>query len=203
MAHILEPLFDPEIERVVIDIALHLNPANLRRRILEEISSMEAPETDIILGYGLCGRALEGVASQKSRLILPRVDDCIGALLGSRQRHQALLTQIPGCYFIEPAWLGTQLDVFNECTKGLERIPENRRSQIIKMTLRHYSNVGLFTHGTPDTQALAYCRDQADEHGLKLVTIPSELRLLRRLAGRQWPDEDFVCVRPGREIPFF
>jgi hypothetical protein len=203
MAHILEPMMGPGVEPVILDIALHLNPAKLRSRLLAEIAAIEQEGVDILLGYGLCGRALEGVVSQKSRLILPRVDDCVGALLGSRKRHQTFLVEQSGCYFLEPAWLGTELDIFNECTKGLERIPENRRSQIIHMTLRHYTKLAVLNHTGASLKAVSSCRRLARTHDLRCIELASDHSLLQRLAGGDWNGDEFVIAGPGEKIPFF
>jgi hypothetical protein len=203
MAHLLEPMLDDRVERVVLDIALHLSPDRLRQRLMDEVAALEEPGVDIILGYGLCGRALEGVASQKSRLILPRVDDCVGALLGSRKRHQSVLINQPGCYFVEPAWLGTEFDVLAQSTKGLEKIPEERRPQIVKMILKNYTKLALLMHEGIGPEEVEHCQGLAAAHGFKFVQLHTDLGLLRRLAGGDWSNDDFIMTEPGCKIPFF
>lgn len=193
----------PNVEMVVFDIALHLNPAKLRDRLQQQIDAMEEKGTDIVLGYGLCGRSVEGLVSRKSRLILPRVDDCVGAILGSRKRHQSYLKEQSGCYFLEPTWLGTTLDIFTECKKGLEHIPESRRFQIVQMALKNYSKLALLNHNGSDAQAMSHCRMLARSHGLEFIEVPSDPGLLKRLSRGDWSGEDVVAVEPGCKIPFF
>lgn len=167
IAHILEPLLDDCVETVILDISLHLNPEKLRTRLLDTIADIEVTGMDIILGYGLCGRALEGVFSSKCRLILPRVDDCVGAILGSRNRHQTIMAKQTGSYFLEPAWLETELDIFHQSAKGLDRIPEERKSQIIQMTLKHYSKLAMLDHADVSPEAACYCQKLARDHNLR------------------------------------
>jgi len=202
MAHVLRPMAS-DAEMVVLDIALHLNPARLRERLCKEIVALEEEGLDIVLGYGLCGRALEGVGSSKSRLILPKVDDCVGALLGSRQRHQSCLHQRSGCYFLEPAWLGTELDMFNECMKGLDHISEKRKSQLVRLALKNYSTLAVLSRPGVDSQAISTCMMMAQSHGLVFMELASDHGLLQRLAAGDWDDEDFVLTQPGQAIPFF
>ncbi|SHK22687.1 Protein of unknown function [Desulfatibacillum alkenivorans DSM 16219] len=204
LAHIIEPMVDPGMERVILDIGLHLNPDKLRERVIEEIARMEEDGDDIILGYGLCGRALEGVYASKARLILPRVDDCVGALLGSQKRHKKVMSENPGCFFLEPAWIGSEVDIFEQCQKGLERIPEERRPQIIELALKHYSKLGLLDHGWEDTdRAVIQCRELAEKHQLEFIRFPSDLTLVQDLTSGLWTPERFVIAHPGEKIPFF
>ncbi len=204
LAHLFEPMIDPAMERVILPISLHLNPQKLKARLIDEISKIEAPGWDIILGYGLCGRALEGVYSNKSRLILPRVDDCVGAVLGSRHRHKAILDEDTGCFFLEPSWIDSDVDIFAQCFKGIERIPEKYRDQIIWMALKHYSKLALIHHARDSSSpAVSTCRGRAENYHLKFVQYLSDLSLLQDLSNGQWDSDRFVIVEPGQRIPFF
>ncbi len=203
LAHVLEPLTDPETDVRVLEIALHLNPERLRAHLMEEVARVEAADTYILLGYGLCGRALEGVVSKKSTLILPKVDDCVGALLGSRERHKEVLKQRAGCYFIEQHWMETELNIFVEATKGLERIPPNKREHIVRLALKNYNTLALLDSGDTkpetDTQCLAY----AGQYEMDFIRLKTELGLLTRLLSGPWDDEAFVICSPGKPVPFF
>lgn len=203
LAHVLETLVDQKTEIRFMDISLHVAPNRLRERLIEEIESIEEDGLDIILGYGLCGRGTEGVFSQKSRLILPRVDDCVGALLGSRDRHRKLLTESPGCYFLEPCWLDTELNIFNELTRGMNHITENKREKIIKLTLSHYKALALLSSDNDDRSAFNQCKEYAVKFGLQLLNLPVNLTLLKKLVNGPYDREQFLMVEPGCPIPFF
>ncbi len=204
LAHLIEPMVGPAMERVVLPISLHLSPDTLRARLIEEIAKIEETGWDIILGYGLCGRALEGVYSDKSRLILPRVDDCVGAVLGSRNRYKSILDENAGCFFLEPSWIGSDVDIFAQCLKGLDRIPEEYRNEILHMALKHYSKLALIHHGRDsDAPTISDCRTLAKAHHLEFVQYLSDLSLLRDLADGHWASDEFVITEPGRKISFF
>lgn len=66
LSHLLEPLIDPMVERSILPIQLHLSHENLKNALQDEINRLEAPGFDLLLGYGLCGRGVEGVSSQKA-----------------------------------------------------------------------------------------------------------------------------------------
>ncbi len=203
LAHIFEPMMPPDAVIRVMDIGLHVDLQKLKSRLLNEIADIEEDGTDILLGYGLCGRALEGVVSKRSTLVLPRVDDCVGALLGSRRRHKDLLKQNPGCYFIEQNWLNTECIIFTEIMKGMERIPPGKRENIVKSMLRHYNSLVLLDSGDLLPENESICLDYARQYNMNLIRLKTELDLLIRLIRGPWSEEEFVVVPPGKPIPFF
>jgi len=203
LAHVLEPLAGPDAEIRVLEIGLHVDPQKLKANLLKEVADMEEEDTDIILGYGLCGRAVEGVVSAWSTLVLPRVDDCVGALLGSRRRHKDLLKHNAGCYFLEQNWLKTELNIFTEILKGLERIPPEKRDKIVKMMLKHYSTLALLDSGSVSSEIESLCLTYARRYDLELIRLKTELGLLTRLVKGPWREEEFLVLPPDRPIPFF
>jgi hypothetical protein len=204
LIHLIEPLVDAGTQIIILEVALHLNPEDLRERLIKEIKRIEDESCDIILGYGLCGRALEGVYSEKSRLILPKVDDCVGMILGSRDRHKKLMTDHPGCFFFEPDWIDTEMDIFVQSRKGLDRIPEDKRDGIVKMILCHYTSLALLDHGFSNgPEAESRCRQLAEENDFKYIKFNSDLGLLERLVKGEWSKDEFIITEPGEKIGFF
>ena len=203
LAHVLEPMMPPDAVIRVMDIGLHVDLQRLKSRLLKEIADIEEEGTCILLGFGLCGRALEGVVSGRSTLVLPRIDDCVGALLGSRRRHKDLLKQNPGCYFLEQNWLNTECIIFTEIMKGMERVPPEKRENIVKSMLRHYNSLVLLDSGDllPENESL--CLDYARQYNLNLIRLKTELGLLTRLIKGPWSEEEFLVLPPGKAIPIF
>lgn len=85
---------------------LHNEPPKLRHELQIAVDEMERCEgiTDIVLGYGLCSRGVEGVTTRRCRLILPRAHDCITLLLGCRHRYAQYVAENPGTYWYSPGW---------------------------------------------------------------------------------------------------
>ena len=204
LSHLIEPMLDPHVERVILPIRLHLNQHNLNKSLQEEIFRIEEDQCDILLGYGLCGRGVEGVMSRKSRLIIPKVDDCVGAILGSKSRHHGILNENAGTFFLEPEWIDTDVDVFAQCLKGLDKIPEEYRKDIVDMALKHYSRLVLIEHN-PDKAsfASARCSALAKQYHLEFVQLQSDLTLLKDFAGGRIDPDRFIIVEPGQKVPYF
>lgn len=203
LAHTLVPLVSEDTVVRILDIGLHLRPDRLKVRLMAEIAAVERQGMNILLGYGLCGRGTEGLVSEQSRLILPRVDDCVGALLGSRQRHQEVLRKCPGCYFMESHWLNSELNIFKEITKGLDRLPEERRDEIVKMALRHYNTLALLSNELDTSEAWNQCEEYCAAYNFNLMHLPTDYALLERLILGPWDPQDFVMVETGEPIPLF
>jgi hypothetical protein len=203
LSHVLEPLVGDEMEVRTLDIALHVDPQKLKARLLKEVAEMEGENVQILLGYGLCGRALEGVFSASSTLVLPRIDDCVGALLGSREKRRELLKKDAGCYFLDEKWLDSELNIFTDLLKGLERIPPEKRDKIIKMMLKNYHTLVLFDSGDllPETEST--CRNYAERYNMDLVKVKTELGLLGKLINGPWNEDEFLVLPPGKPVPFF
>lgn len=189
-----------------MDIALHLQPDRLRFALNRKIQELEQEGGTIVLGYGLCGRSLEGVVSRKSTLVLPKVDDCVGMLLGSRDRHRQVLTRHPGSYFLEKQWLNTELNIFTQIYKDADRIPEERRKSLLQLALRHYRNLILLADNPLDRaekEAEIRCMQLAEEHDMAFKRMNKDLGLIQRLLHGPWCDTEFIQAPPGSPVPLF
>ena len=97
-----------------VDPTLHAVPERLRTSIQSVIDQEEKKFDTLLLGYGLCSRAVEGLKSKCSRIIIPRVDDCIGLFLGSRTAHKNQVQSEPGTFFLSRGWVESGLTPFEE-----------------------------------------------------------------------------------------
>ena len=102
--HVLAQLKSP-IEVKYIGKGHHVTPSTLRVEVQKAIDAAP-PETEVILlGYGLCGKGLEGVVARGIPLILPRMHDCISLLLGSAKVYAERFMADPGTYYYSPGWI--------------------------------------------------------------------------------------------------
>ena len=56
----------------------------------------------------------------------PRLTIAWACSWGSRGRHRRVLNEHPGSYFMDPFWLDTELNIFDQIEKDLVRIPPER-----------------------------------------------------------------------------
>jgi hypothetical protein len=111
--------FDPhsdnqlEILVQVLELALHNRKRTLQQGI-KEAAMVFGPHVDaLMLGYGLCGNALEKpeqlLADAGVPVFIPMdddhpVDDCVGLIIGGRQRYYDEQCNVAGTFFMIPGW---------------------------------------------------------------------------------------------------
>lgn len=153
----------PEV--VYLDAALHINPRNMRRLLVEEINRMAADGVEaMFLGYGFC-QSLQGIEDDCAiPVILPQVDDCIAMLLGP-ERYAEEVKKETGTWFMTPGWaeVGAEM-VIKEL--HLDRVTRYGKDpmQMARRLFTHYRR-GLFIDtgvGKLDTSLQAAGRFCAD-----------------------------------------
>ena len=168
----------------------------------------------ILLGYGLCGNGLDGLAARHTRLVLPRAHDCIALLMGSHDRYQAYFDGNPGTYYRSTGWLerGQGLQQLTHRTLGFDESLDalvrqygedngrylyeemtRYRAQYRKLT---FIETGLESGGEFIAEAAA----EAREKGWSFERLPGDLAWLRRLVDGVWTPAEFVVAEPGQRI---
>ncbi|MDZ7836638.1 MAG: DUF1638 domain-containing protein [Actinomycetota bacterium] len=99
---------------------LHERSDELRNRLQQEINKFQEHDV-IILGYGLCGKGVEGLISENTHLVVSRCDDCIAMLLGSIEEYQKQHKQEPGTYHLTRGYLGDSDDFSMEGFQQVRR----------------------------------------------------------------------------------
>jgi hypothetical protein len=138
----------PEVLVRVLELGLHIWPKKLRGALVEAAEEM-APRVDaLVLGYGLCGNALEAPRELLSNLGVPvfvpmdedhPVDDCVGLLIGGRERYYAEQCKIAGTFFITPGWASHWRRMFDLTTGGVS-------VKIAKRMFEHYERTLLISN---------------------------------------------------------
>jgi hypothetical protein len=102
-----------EVLVAVLELALHNRKQTLQQGLIEAAVSMGPHVDALVLGYGLCGNALEKpqelLCDAGVPIFIPMdedhpVDDCIGLLIGGRQRYYEEQCRVAGTFFMIPGW---------------------------------------------------------------------------------------------------
>lgn len=192
---------------IFMDYGLHRQPGKMTRVLQEEIDKIEASSL-ILLGYGLCGKGLAGIKSGKHTLKIPRVDDCIAILLGSRQTYRQEFNAAPGTYYLSKGWLESGSHPLKEYEEYLEKYGAEKTAWIMDQQYQHYERLVLVGHSQSDLetyrpQALKVAR-YCERWDMRYEELLGSDEYVRRLIDASAvPDnnsEDFVIIPPGGEI---
>jgi hypothetical protein len=199
----LRPLLPDDVELDTIQMSLHERPRSLRELLQERIDGAAGCDT-VILGYGACGQATVGLRATHCRLVLPRVDDCIGMFLGSRAAYRAQHEIEPGTYFLTKGWVGAGLTTpFSTYDALRERWGAERADRVRAAMLGRYRRLAFVRTGDPDdpelAEATAAARHTAERFGLSYDELAGSRALVAPLLYGPW-DERFIVVPPGGAV---
>lgn len=203
----------PELERAAaetecpypfkwVESGLHLRPDSLRARLQEELDSIENVDR-VLLGFGFCGHAVVGLISRDYELVMPKVDDCITLLLGSKENRDRCC-DAGGVYFLTKGWLEGETNIWTEYQAVLARFGPDSTEKIYRRMLAHYEFLGLIDTGAyeldlllPEVEAIAATLN------LKTRVLPGTDSYAKKLLSGPWDEGDFVVVPPNTKIELF
>jgi hypothetical protein len=104
----------------VLPIGLHRTRQVLRTALHAAAQELSLHCDVLLLGYGRCGAALDDprdVVDVRVPVFYPEdnqqpVEDCVGLLIGGRERYHAEQRLVPGTFFITPGWAMHGLESF-------------------------------------------------------------------------------------------
>ena len=109
------PSFGGQLEILVrvLELGLHSRKQLLQEGLSKAATEMARYVDGIILGYGLCGNALQNpeelLAEVDVPIFLPMdedhlVDDCVGLIIGGREAYYEEQCREAGTFFMIPGW---------------------------------------------------------------------------------------------------
>ena len=147
-----------------------------------------------------------GLGAQHCPLVVSRVHDCIGLLLGGHARHAACLQAQPGTYWYSPGWNrggrapgpARMAQLRSEYTRRFGAEEAEALLEMEREALAQHTRAGYTDHRLPgdDAQRRAAARC-AEAQGWPLDYHPGDPALLRDLLHGPWDDARFLLVPPG------
>jgi Protein of unknown function (DUF1638) len=208
-----------ELERLTM--GLHDLGAAMRSHLQQRIDASDVCGYDaLLLGYGLCGRGTDGLCAGRTPMILPRVHDCIGMLMGGHDKYQAYFESHPGVYYRSPGWIefqspGQWLQPAEPTSKnmlGERRTREELVAQYgeengnylfeqFSAYRRHYSGLTYISSGIPaDGACRILARAEAEREGWAFDEVHGSVALLQSMVDGNWDPANFLIVPPGATV---
>lgn len=209
----------------VVDVVLesygqHINPVKLREILQSHIDACNRsdPYDAIVLAYGLCGKATEGITARHIPVVIPKAHDCITLFLGDRVRYTQAFTDCPGTYwfvqdYIERAnssniplsiganTVGDEAAVYAEFVQKFGEDNADYLMTVLGAWKEHYQRaVFIDLKAGNSTSALSKARDEAQRNGWRFERMAGDIGMLVRLLNGEWERDDFLVLQPGQQV---
>lgn len=198
------------------EIGLHGDPPKLQTTLQDAIDAVPSDKYDaIVLGYGLCGKATEGLRARNLPIILPRAHDCITLFLGSRVRYQQEFEENTGTYwysadYIErntnpsvtlslgAATFATDEKQYQEYVEKYGKENADYLMSVMGGWQKHYKraaylDMGIFQSAFAEQRA----REDAEKNNWTFDRVAGNVILIKRLLDGDWDARDFLRLEPG------
>jgi hypothetical protein len=187
------------LEIEYLDFGYHRYPGKLPP-VLQERLAGDREYDAVLLGYGLCSKAVRGVKAVHQTLVIPRVHDCIALFLGSQQLYREIFARDPDIYFLTRGWLAEGVEPYTEFQDWCARYGVETARWMKEEMYRHYRKLCLLDTGV--TESPDYCNRAAraaEFLGVEFQVRRADLRLLKKLLFGPW-DQEFLVLHPGEEV---
>jgi hypothetical protein len=203
----------------------HDTPATGCVEIQKRINAVPAGKYDaIVLGYALCSSILNGLTTPHTQLVIPRAHDCITFFLGSKDRYQQCFNDRPGTYYFSSGWLeyakrrtdkgsiwggasvpaNANLNFKAAYDTWLQKYGEERANYLLEEMSRWTDN---YSHGTlidfdflEDLELRKQVEKICADKKWQYDELKGDLKLLENLLAGNWPEADFLIIRPGQKV---
>lgn len=181
-----------------LDAGLHNFPEKLNHSLQEELDKLQKDVSRVILGYGLCGKAVIGLKTGNYELIMPKVDDCIAFLLGSNKAK----IDNKATYFITENWIKDAKSIFSEYDYAINKYGPVKCERIFKRQFANYNTLGIIDTGCFSVNSVLKKTEEVREIlNLSPKVIPTDCSLLSDLfSNKVYDNENFLIIPANSEI---
>lgn len=184
-----------------LDFSLHAFPDQLHKELQRRIDASQEYNL-ILLTYGRCSHAVEGLVSAAVPMVLPNTHDCISLLLGSDLRRQELAKHKPAVYYFSQGWLDYGRDPYAEYLEYVDKYGEANAKYLISTLYGTYQEA-VFIRTDCEQEKLEQHRKKVRQiagfFGWEVSEIMGNLALLNAVVNsKQYPG--VIRVAPGTPI---
>lgn len=189
---------DVDFEFVSMDF--HLYPKKLKVE-LQSIIDRSTGYNRIILAFGLCGGASNGLKANDCTLIIPKVHDCISIFLYNGTKCVCDFKKEKGTFYLSSGWMITEKSILSDHKRVLEKYGEKKAFSILKRIYEEYKKV-LFikTGSSSEEEVIVQSKEIAKLLDAKYETIKGKIDFIEKIVKGPWDDKNFINIAPGEML---
>jgi hypothetical protein len=186
---------DVEFEFVSMDY--HLYPKKLKIE-LQDIIDRSTGYNKIILAFGLCGGASNGLKANDSTLIIPKVHDCISVFLYNGTKCVCDFKKEIGVFYLTSGWMITEKSILSDHKRILKKYGEKKAFSILKRMYDDYKKV-LFikTGSSSEDEVIVQSKEIAKLIGVEHEIVKGKTDFIEKIVKGPWDDKNFINIAPG------
>jgi len=173
-----------------VEHSLHNLPNKLRLELQKKIDEAEkqiAPGSTVLLMFGNCGGALEGIGSKTLRLIYPEVHDCTPILLGSVEKYEKLQLERPGSFYFNHAWIESGNNPLGKHEYYVKRYGKELALELSQEIYKNYTHFVLINNNCGDLpKAREYVKRACEKFNKQYAEEIGDLSFIIRILNNQY-----------------
>jgi len=192
------------------DAGLHITPNEMKRQLQERIDNCEKEYNPdyLLLLAGLCGNATLKLQTSSSKLVIPRIHDCISIFLGSSEKYLELKKVKPCAYFSSPGWVKSKLppgkELEEKTLKMYQELYPDDEEYVEDLMIAFNDqfsayNAYVYTDLISDDAAEQTCKDCAAHLNWSYEKVQGDPQFLLDALNRKW-DDRFLIADPNTPI---
>ena len=189
------------IPRIIeLERGMHNNPKRLQEILQEQIHENQDVD-EIVLTYGLCGNGTLGLMSPKTKLIIPKFDDCISQLLyqdciGRKKRSEVQ----KGHLYVTRGWTLDQEAILPQCQNILSIYGADTGKEIINQIYGGYQQISIIDTKAYDMhQVENYVKNIKKYLNVEVENVCGSTDILEKIISGNY-DDNFIILSPGEVL---
>lgn len=165
---------------IYVDSKYHNMPQKLNSKLQTIIDENKEYES-ITLLYGQCGNAVLGLKSDYSKLILPKVSDCISLYLGGDEKRKKL-KKSERTYFFTKRYIENEESLYNEISKMKEKYGDKKAINMYKIMMNNYEYIRIIDTKAYDVEdIMGKIQSLCDDLDLCYEIVECDLSIIEKV----------------------
>lgn len=172
-----------------VEHSLHNVPNKLKLELQKKINEAEReipPGGTVLLMFGNCGGALDGISSKTLKLIYPEVHDCTPILLGSVEKYEKLQMERPGSFYFNHAWIESGNNPLGKHEYYIKRYGKELALELSQEIYKNYTHFVLINNNCGDLpKAREYVKRACEKLNKQYAEELGDLNLIKKILNNQ------------------